>query len=534
MLDPTSGLYQFEPDVLICAVHASRLFPDIHQFPFDLTQEERADAVEAGVRTLENLLDTFTARSPALVLVHNMVVPQHPALGVLDLRDELGQAELFGEINRRLAEVVRTRYRNVYVVDEDRVQSQHGKAQATDARLWLTARMGWSHPVLAGLAKEYLRYLLPLKGLSRKCVVLDLDNTLWGGVIGDDGLSGIQVGAEAPGNAFLAFQRELERLWRRGILLAICSKNNPKTALAVFDEHPDMVLKRSHFSAWRINWEPKPSNMRAIAEELNIGLSSLVFLDDSPIERLAMRTELPQVMTPELPADPAQYRQALLELGVFDGLSFTEEDRSRNQLYAEQRARTELEAEYRSAGTSLQDYLQDLDIIVEIDPINHLTLPRVAQLTSKTNQFNLTTRRYSEAQIDEAVARGWLVYSMRVVDRFGDNGLVAVALLSPQPNHTWEVDTFLMSCRVMGRGVETAFLAHLAAEARDRGGTRLQGWYLPTAANMPVQDLYREHGFMLIHEDGNGNQLWDMDLIDGGALTPPTWLTVRVGSTVEA
>jgi predicted enzyme involved in methoxymalonyl-ACP biosynthesis len=253
ILNPGSGLYAFAPEVVICAIHSSRLFPTIHDYPFDLSVAERHAEIDSGLTTLDSLLEVLTSRTAAMVLVHNFVSPQYPVLGIMDARDEFGQVAAFAEINTRLAEIARTKYRSVYVVDEDRVQSRTGKAEATDARTWLTARMPWSESVLGSLSREYLRYIRAARGLSRKCLVLDLDNTLWGGVIGEDGLAGIQLGAEAPGNAFVAFQRALERLWRRGVLLAICSKNNPEDALSVFERHPEMVLKLSHFAAQRIN-----------------------------------------------------------------------------------------------------------------------------------------------------------------------------------------------------------------------------------------------------------------------------------------
>ena len=505
ILDPESGLYAFAPDVLVLAIHPSRLFPNLHSFPFDMTVEERRAEMAAGLESIRTLLQTFTQRCPAVVLLHNMVVPQHPALGTLDLRDELGQVALFNTINLQLAEMVRDQFRNVYVIDEDAIQSRCGKAQATDARMWLAARLPWSDAVLRAMSQEYMRFIRPLKGLHKKCIVLDLDNTLWGGVIGEDGLAGIQLGSEAPGSAYVAFQRELERLWRRGILLAISSKNNLDDALSVFEQHPDMVLKLSHFAAYRINWEPKEHNIREIARELNIGLDSLVFLDDNPVERAKVRDELPMVLTPELPTDPAHYRRALLELGVFDTLALTEEDRNRNKLYTEQQARQQYEATFSSG--SLDDYLAGLQMTVHIEPANNLTLPRIAQLTRKTNQFNLTTRRYTEAQIDEMRARGSLVFGMSVSDRFGDNGLVGVAIVSPRSHDVWEIDTFLMSCRVMGRDVETALLAALAQQVRERGARHLDGWYIPTAKNAPVKDFYPRHGFTATSEMPDGSVL---------------------------
>jgi FkbH-like protein len=523
ILDPASGLYSFAPDVVVCAVHASRLFPQVHHYPFDRPVDARRAEIDAGLATMQQLLDTLTDRSGAMVLVHNMVVPQHKALGILDTRDEFGQTAAFQEVNTRLADLARTRYRNVYVVDEDALQARSGKATATDARLWLTARLGWSEGVLANLSREYLRYVKAARGLSRKCIVLDLDNTLWGGVIGEDGLAGIQLGSDAPGNAFVALQRELEKLWRRGILLAMCSKNNPEDALPVFEQHPDMVLRLAHFAAQRVNWQAKAANIREIARELNIGLDSLVFLDDNPVERAAVRAELPDVLVPELPTDPAGYRRVLLEiLGEFDTLALTDEDRQRNQLYVEQRARQAAQAQ----SGSLEEYLANLDIVVEIEQANALSLPRIAQLTAKTNQFNLTTRRYTESDIQDKLARGWRAYSARVRDRYGDNGLTGVAIVAPDGPHGWAIDTLLLSCRVMGRGIETALLAHLAEQARRAGARFVLGTYVPSAKNGVVRTCYRDHGFERQDEDDTGRATWRLDLAKA-SIDPPTWLTVR-------
>jgi FkbH-like protein len=361
--------------------------------------------------------------------------------------------------------------------------------------------------------------------------VVDLDNTLWGGVIGEDGLAGIQVGPDGIGNAFLAFQQELEKLWRRGILLAVCSKNNSDDALAALSQHPDMILRPSHFAAMRINWQSKSTNIREIAHELNIGLDSLVFLDDNPVERAVVSSEISEVLTPEMPQDPAGYRRALLEIvGVFDTLAFTDEDRQRNQQYAEQRARLEAQAEMVQTG-SLDDYLASLEIVVDIEPVTPVTLPRVAQLTNKTNQFNLTTRRYTEGEIADKQAGGSLVLTARVRDRFGDSGLTGVVIADPSGDELWTIDTLLLSCRVMGRGVEAALLSSVVEGARDAGATCLQGWYLPTQKNDVVRDTYHSLGFVAVEQHADGRALWRLDMKNVG-VEAPSWLTVRAPARI--
>jgi FkbH-like protein len=529
ILDPNSALYTFGPEVLILAVHPSRLFPRLHDYPFDMSVAERRADIEAGLSTLRRLLDAYTQRSSSLVLLHNMTIPQHPAMGILDCRDELGQTAIFSEINARLAEMVRSHYTNVFIVDEERLQARCGKERATDPRLWHIAKIGWSEVLLPGLAKEYLRYIKPLKGLSRKCIIVDLDNTLWGGVIGEDGLAGIQLGPDAPGSAFVDFQRELRKLLRRGVLLAICSKNNGDDVRLAFEEHPSMVLSADDFAARRINWEPKVKNIRDIAEELNIGLDSLVFIDDNPVERAAVRSELPGVLTPELPRDPVLYRTALLDLNAFDALAVTAEDRRRNELYAAERARRTFEAAHETSG-SLEEFLAAMAIVVEIEPADAHTLPRISQLLNKTNQFNLTTYRRSHSELEAMQGEGCLIYGARVTDRFGDNGLVGVIIAVPRTAMLWEIDTLLLSCRVMGRSIESALISFVANQARRHGGVTLRGCYRPTTKNSPVKDCYRTHGFALTERRPDGTEYWDLDL-RRGELSIPHWLLVRTGAS---
>jgi FkbH-like protein len=340
-----------------------------------------------------------------------------------------------------------------------------------------------------------------------KALVVDLDNTLWGGVIGADGMAGIQLGPEYPGAAYQEMQRALLDLHHRGILLAVCSKNNHDDAMEAIERHPGMLLKSSHFAAIRINWADKAQNLREIAAELKIGVDALAFLDDNPIECQLVRAELPDVFVIDMPREPMELARAVRVCPVFERLSISAEDQQRGAYYQSQREREQAE----QSISSREDFYRSLQQEAEISPLTTATLARVAQLTNKTNQFNLTTRRYNEQQITAMVANpGWNCFSIRVKDRFGDNGLVGVAIMHTQ-DAICEIDTFLLSCRVIGRTVETAFLSFLAHRAQAQGARQVQGWFLPTGKNAPARDFYSSHGFTVVKRNGEAT-LWRLDL----------------------
>jgi FkbH-like protein len=334
-------------------------------------------------------------------------------------------------------------------------------------------------------------------------------------------MNGIQLGPEDPGAAYQSLQRAILDLYHRGIILAVCSKNNPSDAMEALENHPGMLLRPHHFAALRVNWNDKAQNIHDIACELNIGIDAVAFLDDNPVEREWVRSRLP-VTVIDLPQDPMDYAGALRDSPMFERVTLSDEDRERGRYYAEERQRTEV----RCGTASLEDFYRSLQMEIEIFSANAQTLTRVAQLTQKTNQFNLTTRRYTEQQIAEMTASSeWRVYSLRARDRFGDNGLVGVAIARFDGDFC-EIDSFLMSCRVVGRTIETAFLSHVAAEALHRGARHLRGWYLPTKKNDLVKDFYESHGFKLIGEREKGS-LWELGLHNGFIRTPE-WITRRV------
>jgi FkbH-like protein len=509
-------------------VHARDITPDIWERGADMRPAELAKARERVVNVYRGVLEAIRAKTKAHVIVHNLEIPEAPAPGVFDAQDSAGQAQTLRAINAELVSLAR-QHSGVYVLDYDGLVSRHGKRAWHDERKWQTMRMPIAADCLVHLAREWNKYLHPITGRVAKCLVLDCDNTLWGGVIGEDGMHGIRIGIEHPGSDFRNFQRAILDLASRGVILAVCSKNNHADALEVFEKHDGMLLRPEHIACFRVNWKDKASNLREIAAELNIGIDSLAFFDDNPAEREIVRRHAPEVMVLEVPADPASYARALREWPVFERLSLSAEDRERGKFYAQDRQRAELE---QSTG-SLEDFYRSLEQEAQIGEVTPATLARVAQLTQKTNQFNMTTKRYTEAEIAAlAKDKDWLIRWIRVRDRFGDNGIIGVVMGRLAGEGLFEIDNFLLSCRVIGRTVETAILANVLGHARAMGASRVGGYFLPTKKNAPAKDFYRQHNFTLVSET-SGNQRWEMDLATSTVDAPP-WVKLDLSSAAPA
>jgi FkbH-like protein len=506
ILDGASALYRFQPQAVILAVDTRSLAPELWSKYAELAPGDGAAIVARVSQQYNDWVRAFRRHSDAHLILNTLASPVRPALGIYDGQSRSGQYQSIEELNRQIRAIAQDN-RGVYVLEYAALVARHGQETWYDERKWLSVRLPCAATQLPRLACEWLRYLQPLSGRVAKVVVVDLDNTIWGGVVGEDGLGGIRLGKEHPGAAYREFQRGLLDLTRRGILLAIASKNNPADAMEVLEQHPGMLLRPHHFSAMRINWNEKTDSLREIAAELNVGLDALAFVDDNPVERHRVRVELPEVMVIDLPEDPWHYAAKIRDCPLFERLSLSEEDRHRTAYYAAEQQRAVLE----TSCVTREDFLRSLQQVGEIAPVNQGTLTRVAQLTQKTNQFNLTTRRYTEQQIEELARQpDCQVLSIRVKDRYSDNGLVGVAI-TRDCGDVCELDTFLLSCRVIGRGVETAFLARLAGEARLRGKTRLEGWFLPTKKNSPACEFYSTHGFQVVRSEPQG-ALWTLDL----------------------
>ena len=521
ILDANSSLYRFSPGSVILAVRTADIAPDLWTQFCDLPQEEIHKACQRVSASFMQWIGTFRERSSAALIVHNLEQPIRPNSGILDAQSAGGQSESIRQINGELLRIAGEN-RGIYLLDYDALVARHGRQKWQDERKYLSARLPISSENLIHVSREWLRFLLPLNGRIAKALVVDLDNTLWGGIVGEDGASGIRLGPEYPGAAFQSLQRVMIDLVHRGILLAICSKNNPADAMEVLEKHPGMLLRPAHFAAMRIGWNDKGQGLREIASELNIGTDSIAFLDDNPVEREQVRASLPEVMVIELPQDPFEYASAVRGCPFFERLTLSLEDEQRTAMYAAQRKRTTEEQQFQSK----EDFYRFLNQEVEIAPLSPETLSRISQLTQKTNQFNLTTRRYSEQQISEMSARaGWRILSLRVRDRFGDQGLVGVSITHDERD-TCEIDTFLLSCRVIGRTVETAFLSALAKAAVARGLTHLHGSFQPTKKNAPAQNFYSQHGFQRSSENSEGS-LWSLDLAQH-EIPCPDWFRLIV------
>jgi FkbH-like protein len=519
-----SQLYERQPGVVILQLDGADLFMDILRDPFSgdidcsAVAKRAADDLEANLAVLQERLPSAT------VILHTVYFPPLHALTGLEHHGPYTLSTISSLFNVHIGQLSR-KHPNVLVHDTAALAAHVGYRNWFDARLWYLTRCRLSGEAMKALARSMVSLLRGWKGQTRKCVVLDLDNTLWGGVIGEDGLEGIALGEEGIGLAFAEFQDELLNLTRKGIVLAICSKNNEEDAIAVLRRHPSMRLKEDHFVARRINWRDKAANVRELASELNLGLDSFIFIDDNPAERTLVRSEMPEVLVPEWPHDPALYRAALLDLATVHlmKVSITEEDRARTSAYrAEGERRTLLE----SASGNLESYYRSLEMTARIGFADSFTIPRIAQLAQKTNQFNLTTRRYSEADIRAlSEAPDVLVLWLGLTDRFSDNGIVGVMILHQFSAGEWRIDTLLLSCRVIGRTVENAFVGFACRMLMDRSAEYLVGEYHPTRKNVVTANLYPDLGFQLIGEQ-EGITRWRLALRER-PVAIPEWITIE-------
>jgi FkbH-like protein len=518
IFDPASSIHRFKPDIILFAFEFS------HFFGAEAPVSDRAAAEAALEQAIGRLRDLWRKAQDSFgcAILQQTVLPvAFPLIGNNEHRVPNAPLRLIRTLNERLRAETHEAGTDLLAIDE-RVSSD-GLGAWHDPVLWHHAKQEIT-PLAVPLYGELVaRILAARQGRSAKCLVLDLDNTLWGGVIGDDGLDGIKLGqGSAIGEAHLAVQRYVRDLSRRGIILAVCSKNDEATALLPFQNHPEMLLGRSAIACFVANWNDKATNIRGIAKALNIGLDTMVFLDDNPFERNLVRSELPMVSVPELPEEPALYPRRLAEAGYFEAVSITADDTARTRQYQAKVVRDSL----RTATTDLDGYLRDLEMELRWAPFDRLGLQRIVQLINKTNQFNLTTHRYTEGEVasllDDTEA---LTLQLRLVDRLGDNGIIGIVIGRKTSAEEIGLDTWLMSCRVLGRSVEKATLNIVTDEARRLGAKRLRGTYLPTSKNGMVNDHYLNLGFQESGFSESGVRQWTLEL---DTFTPyAVWMSIR-------
>jgi len=461
----------------------------------DGVQAARVEA-HSEMSWLTAALTAYEAATTGTLLVGTLPRPRFSPLGVLDPSHPASYSQLAHELNLALFATTR-KSRRIRLADVDGAISYLGHERAWDPRMALISGNPLSSAGMRHVADRLARTIAALVLPAAKVIVLDLDNTLWGGIVGEDGPTGIAIGATGVGAAFVAFQDALLAYRAQGVLLAIASKNNEADAFEIFDNHSGMRLKREHIAAHRISWAQKSESLREIAAELSLGLDSFIFVDDSPTECAEVMRVLPEVTVLQLPQDPANYVAALAALPQLDRMSLTDEDRMRAAAYNAEKARTAAREAAEHDPALLKEHLKSLELICAVRRVGDGDVARTAQLTQKTNQFNLTTIRRTEADI-ESMRRdpAWRLYALDVRDRFGEYGTTGLAFAHRVAEDTWHLDTVLLSCRVLGRGVESAFLRAVTTDLVAAGAKKLTSQMIPTKKNAPVRDFLPRHGFV--------------------------------------
>lgn len=510
LLEAAPSTISGDTDVIVIALRIEDVFDDAF---LRSGRQSLQQAAQQCIDRLDQCVDLARSRSDAKILVANFSAPSiEESANLFAANFEDGPSQVIGNANAELAKRMAATA-DVSIWDYAGLVASRGASNWTDQRLWYLARQPVAGTNLPHAAAHLARTIAGTLFERVKCLALDLDNTLWGRAAGDDGIEGIEIGDDYPGNVFKRFQQAVAGLRDQGVLLAIASKNDETVVAEIFDKHPDLVLRWDDFSSHRINWNTKSENLRAIAAELNIGLDAIALFDDNPVEREEVRQNAPDVQVIDVPASPPGFIDALFGSGLFDSPVRSAEDSERAQYYRDESRR---QAEQDTAA-SMDAFLAGLDMQASVGSLGPETIARIAQLVGKTNQFNLTTRRHSQAQLQEmADDDAWDVRWMRLRDRYGDSGLIGVTIVN-YAGDVASIDSFLMSCRVMNRAVEQAMLSDIIERAIERGCETLRGEYIATDRNTVVRDFFVENGFSAVE----GTTRFDLGLTDAAVL--PDW-----------
>ena len=491
-LDPTSELYEFDADFIV-------VFQSTHKLGEQhsaLNQEQQSTLADDRLAFVSSLCENPALANKKIIYFDYPEI-EDTVFGSYATKVTSSLTYQVRKLNMGLMDLSQ-QYANLFICDIAGLQNKLGRDFMFAPNVYVSTEMVLSIDALPYVASRVMDIICAIKGQFKKCLILDLDNTVWGGVIGDDGLEGIQLGhGLGIGKAFTEFQMWVKKLKQRGIIICVASKNNEETAKEPFEKHPDMVLKLEDIAVFQANWETKVDNIRTIQSILNIGFDSMVFLDDNPFERNMVRENIPGITVPELPVDPGDYLEYLYSLNLFETASYSNADKDRTKQYQVEAKRVSLQKTFNNEA----DFLKSLDMVSVVSGFTKFNTPRVAQLSQRSNQFNLRTIRYTEADI-EALAQDSKVIdlSFTLEDKFGDNGLIAVIIMKPQDAETLFVDTWFMSCRVLKRGMENFTLNTMVERAKAAGYKRIIGEYLPTPKNKMVEQHYPGLGFTKIED----------------------------------
>jgi len=492
ILNQDSELYKFKPDITFLILDTRHILGEHFFSPYSIDYNNRKEIVYTKHKEIQNICRTFQDNFDSKLVVTSLQIPNYSPYGISE-GEEYGLKDIIYKINHELFdEFQRPASPKVFIYDFNEFVSKFGENNIFNYKQFFSGDIKISIEYIPKFVNELMRYVYAISGISKKCIVLDLDNTLWGGVIGEDGFDNIKLGDNPVGRSFVEFQKRLLALNKRGIILAINSKNNFDDAIEVIQKHPNMILKEENFACVKINWDDKVVNLQKIAEELNIGLDSMVFFDDDPINQEYVRESLPGVLVIDLTKDSSQYPQIITEMKEFDVLEITEEDTKRSDMYLGQKKRKELE----NKVSDFNEFLKQMDIEVSVQKANSFSIPRISQLILKTNQFNLTTKRYQEEEVSKfSTSEDKIVECVKVSDKFGDNGITGTYIIEKKDNDEWIIDTFLLSCRIMGRGIEEIMMNQIIENAKLLGVKRIKGEFIPTTKNKPAEDFYEKLGF---------------------------------------
>lgn len=500
VFDPSSELYQFSPEVIIIFRSTHKLLGKYNK----LETGKQIFLASNELESIDNINKIIIGNVKSKVIYFNYTEIDDAVFGNFANKIESSFLFQLRKLNYELM-LLASKTSNFYLCDISSIQNQVGKNIFFQPSVYVNTEMVLSIDVLPNIAAKTVAIINALYGKLKKCVILDLDNTTWGGIIGDDGLENIQIGSLGIGKAFSEFQYWIKKLKHRGIIVAICSKNTESVAKEPFEQHPDMILHLEDIAVFIANWENKADNIRHIQSILNIGFDSMVFLDDNPFERSMVRENIPDITVPELPEDPADYLEYLYGLNLFETTSFSNEDAERTKLYQTEALRIITQNKF----TNEDDFLKSLEMVSLVEPFSKFNTPRVAQLSQRSNQFNLRTVRYTDADIELLTSsKEHYTFSFTLEDKFGDNGLICVIIMRKENNKVLFIDTWFMSCRVLKRGMEDFVLNTICEFAKENGFVTLKGEYIPTAKNEMVKDHYANLGFEKKNED------WELSLVN--------------------